>query len=137
MIVLGQWLNALCIMGSESLEGDMSWRIPLITQLIPPGLLLCGYFFLPESPSWLIIKGRTEEAAKSFRRFNGPKFDVDEAIATIKATVEAEAEVAKAGAVADWLQCFKGPDGRRTLIICMVYISQQTVGVNFISGYLT
>ncbi|SPO05391.1 related to MFS alpha-glucoside transporter [Cephalotrichum gorgonifer] len=137
MIVLGQWLNALCIMGSKSLDGDQQWRIPLITQIISPSLLLCGYFFLPESPSWLIIKGRTEEAAKSFRRFNGPNFNVDEAVAVTKAAVEAEAEVSRSGAVTDWLQCFKGPDGRRTLIICMVYISQQTIGVNFISGYLT
>lgn len=137
MIVLGQWLNALCIMGSESLEGDAQWRAPLITQVIPPGLLLCGFFYLPESPSWLIVKGRTEEAAKAFRRFNGPKFDVDGAVATTKAAVDAEQEVAKAGDSAGWLQCFKGADGRRTLIICMVYIAQQTVGVNFVSGYLT
>lgn len=137
MIVLGQWLNALCIMGSESLHGDAQWRVPIITQLVPPGLLLCGYFLLPESPSWLILKGRTEEAARAFRRFNGPRFDVDAAVATTKAAVDAEQEAATAGAAAGWLQCFRGSDGRRTLIICMVYIAQQTVGVNFVSGYLT
>ncbi|KEZ39575.1 hypothetical protein SAPIO_CDS9481 [Scedosporium apiospermum] len=135
MIVLGQWLNALCIYGSETLDGDMQWRIPLITQVVPPSLLLFGIFFLPESPSWLMIKGREEEARKAFRRFNGPNFDVDNAVATTKAAVQAEAELAQVKS--SWLQCFRGPDGRRTLIVCMVYVAQQAVGVNFVSGYLT
>jgi len=35
-----------------------------------------------------------------------------------------------------WIDCFKGPNLRRTIIICMVYIAQQFIGVNFIAGYL-
>jgi Na+/melibiose symporter-like transporter len=54
-------------------------------------------------------------------------------VATLAIRKEQE-ETAEGGS---WLQCFKGSDGRRTLIICMVYIAQQFVGVNFVGGYLT
>ncbi|KAH8900285.1 general substrate transporter [Thozetella sp. PMI_491] len=135
MIVLGQWLNSATIYACQDYVGSLGWRLPIITQVIPPVLLLLGLPFMPESPSWLIIKGRTEEAAASFRKFNGPKFDVDTAVATTAAAVNAEIELARQGS--SWIQCFKGPDGRRTLIIVMVYLSQQFIGVNFISGYLT
>ncbi|KAK4234234.1 general substrate transporter [Achaetomium macrosporum] len=136
MIVVGQWLNSLAVYGSSFRTDDLAWRIPIATQIIPPGILLLGLPFLPESPSWLIIKGKPQEAAASFRKFNGSDFDVDTAMATTTAAVVAEKELAKEGSQTSWLQCFRGIDGRRTLIVCMVYISQQFIGVNFIAGYL-
>ncbi|KAL2810339.1 general substrate transporter [Aspergillus granulosus] len=135
MIVLGQWLNSAAVLGSSDRTDSLGWRIPIITQLIPPSLLLIGLPFLAESPSWLIMEGRPEEAAASFRRFNGPQFDVDTAMAVTTAAVVQEQELARTGSA--WLDCFKGSDGRRTLIVCMVYIAQQFIGVNFVSGYLT
>ncbi|KAJ9144579.1 Maltose permease [Pleurostoma richardsiae] len=135
MIVLGQWLNSLVVYACSDRPDDFAWRIPVITQIIPPALLLIGMPFLAESPSWLIIRGRFEDAAKSFRRFNGPDFDVDGAMALATTAVEQERELERAQS--SWMQCFKGSDGRRTLIICMVYIAQQFIGVNFIAGYLT
>ncbi|KAJ5988079.1 hypothetical protein N7481_003289 [Penicillium waksmanii] len=135
MIVLGQWINSAAVLACSNRSDDLAWRIPIITQMIPPGLLLIGLPFLAESPSWLIMKDRHEEAARSFRYFNGPDFDVDEAMAITTAAVAQEKELSRTGSA--WLDCFRGPDGRRTLIICMVYIAQQFIGVNFVSGYLT
>ena len=135
MIVLGQWVNSLVIYACSSRTDDLGWRIPIITQIIPPGLLLAGLLILPESPSWLLIRGRAEEAKKSYLRFNGPNFDADTAVAIATLAIRREQQMQSEGG--SWLQCFKGSDGRRTLIICMVYIAQQFVGVNFVSGYLT
>ncbi|KAI0593541.1 general substrate transporter [Biscogniauxia sp. FL1348] len=138
MIVIGQWLSSLVVYSaSASYSDDMQWRIPVITQLIPPAVLLAGSFIMPESPSWLILKDRREEAAKAFRNFNGPKFDVNAAMAIMTAAVLKEREITHESKSSSWLDCFRGSNGRRTLIICMVYIAQQFIGVNFISGYLT
>ncbi|CZR58888.1 uncharacterized protein PAC_08780 [Phialocephala subalpina] len=135
MIVIGQWTCALVVYGCSHLTTNSAWRIPIITQLIPPGiLLLIGVPFLPESPSWLLMKGRREDAAKSFRKFNGPKFDVESAIVTIEEAIKAERQLNEEAS--SWIDCFKGPNLRRTIIICMVYIAQQFIGVNFIAGYL-
>lgn len=135
MIVLGQWVNSLVIYACSNRNDDLGWRIPIITQMIPPGLLLIGLLILPESPSWLLIRGRVEDAKKSYLRFNGPRFDADTAVAIATLAIRREQEIQSEGG--SWLQCFKGSDGRRTLIICMVYIAQQLVGVNFVAGYLT
>ncbi|KAH6985905.1 general substrate transporter [Ilyonectria sp. MPI-CAGE-AT-0026] len=136
MIGVGQWLNgAGCYAASSSVSDDRAWRVPIISQLIPPCILLLGLPFLAESPAWLILKGRHAEARKSLRRFHGPDIDVDTAMAFAVSAVKAEREVGKSSS--SYLQCFKGTDGRRTLIICMTYIAQQLTGINFIAGYLT
>ncbi|KAI1504748.1 general substrate transporter [Biscogniauxia marginata] len=138
MIVIGQWLSSLAVYSASiSYNNDLQWRIPVITQLIPPTILLAGSLILPESPSWLILKDRRDEAAKAFRRFNGAKFDVNTAMAVMTAAVMKEQEIARQNKSSSWMDCFRGSNGRRTLIICMVYIAQQFIGVNFVAGYLT
>jgi hypothetical protein len=137
MITLGQWLNSLVVFACKKDPSDMAWRIPLITQVIPPGLLLLNLFFLPESPTWLIIKGRRDDAAKAFRRFNGDGFDVDAAMAIATVAIAKEEEAKKAQENSKWLECFQGTNLRRTTIIIMVYLSQQFIGIGFINGYLT
>ncbi|KAM5373899.1 hypothetical protein ACJZ2D_006728 [Fusarium nematophilum] len=137
MITLGQWLNSLVVYACKKNVTDMAWRIPIITQIIPPGLLLLNLLLLPESPTWLLIKGRRDDAAKAYRRFNGPNFDVDAALAVATVAIEKEEEAKKHAQSSKWLECFQGTNLRRTTIIVMVYLSQQFIGVGFISGYLT
>lgn len=43
-------------------ESTWSWRIPSILQGFFPLIQLCGLYFVPESPRWLLAKGRSEEA---------------------------------------------------------------------------
>ncbi|KAF9223309.1 general substrate transporter [Gyrodon lividus] len=45
--------------------GEMQWRTPIIVQLIPGVLFFIFMLFQPESPRWLVEKGRYEDAAKS------------------------------------------------------------------------
>ncbi|KAI6423315.1 hypothetical protein MCOR22_011351 [Pyricularia oryzae] len=137
MIVIGQWLSSVAVYAaSATYAGDAQWRIPVVTQLIFPAILLVGSLaVLPESPSWLILRDRPEEAAAAFRKFNGPGFDVNNAMALMTLAVIKEKELQSSGS-GGWVECFRGPNGRRALIICMVYIAQQFIGVNFIAGYL-
>ncbi|OGM49208.1 hypothetical protein ABOM_004035 [Aspergillus bombycis] len=138
MIVIGQWLSSLCIYAASFRDNDLAWRIPLITQIIMPGLLfIIGVPLLPESPTWLLMRGRDEEAHKALKRFNGPRFDADSALQIMRNALEMEKSVTEAQSSASYLDCFRGPNLRRTTIICMVYLAQQFLGVNFVSGYLT
>lgn len=137
MIMLGGWLNSITIVGCEHYNNDNAWRIPLITQLIPPCLLIIGLFFIPDSPTWLLVHGQEDKAAKAYRFYNGANFDVDAALAVAKVAVEQEKEMKGEQEGVGWLDCFKGSDGRRTFITVTVYTSQQFVGVTFLTGYLT
>ncbi|KAG8931644.1 hypothetical protein FRC03_000561 [Tulasnella sp. 419] len=57
--------------GSQFLDGNVQWRLPLGIQIVPAGLLFLGAFFLPYSPRWLITKGRYDEALAVVRKLHG------------------------------------------------------------------
>jgi hypothetical protein len=66
---------------------------------------------------------------------NRAKFDVAEAMVITTAAVEQEQELARTGSA--WLDCFEGSDGRRTLIICMVYTCSSELCLGLPNGRLS
>ena len=55
--------------------GVIAWRLQLGAAFIPAVPLVFGVFFCPESPRWLISKGRYQEAFKSLCRLrNSPLY---------------------------------------------------------------
>ncbi|RTE75803.1 hypothetical protein BHE90_009732 [Fusarium euwallaceae] len=135
MIVIGAWGCSLVGYGGTFIDGDWGWRMPIFAQLVPPVLMLIlGFFLLPESPSWLLMKGQRERAAQCLRKFRGQDFDAEAALAVMEATLEKERSLNEQGS--SYLECFKGSNLRRTLIVVQVYVAQQFVGSGFVSGYL-
>lgn len=91
-------------------------------------------FFAPESPYWLARRGRLQEARKSLSRLGRrSKVNADEALAYVERTVEIEK---KMGGDPSILDLFKNADLRRTIITCMVYVSQNFAG-NLIANQAT
>ena len=48
--------------------GAISWRLQLGSAFIPSFILLCGIWFCPESPRWLMKKARYAEGFRSMSR---------------------------------------------------------------------
>lgn len=82
-------------------------------------------FLAPESPWWLVRKGRLEEAAKSVARLGRKtRLNTSEAVAMMRRTVDLEKTVKEPNLA----ELFKGTDLYRTLIVCGVYAAQNLTG---------
>ena len=90
-----------------------------------PTPLAILFFFAPESPWWLVRKGRHAEAAKSVERL-GSKHGVNatESVAMMRRVIEME----KSEKQPSLIELFKGTDLRRTLIVAGVYAAQNLTG---------
>lgn len=62
------WINYGC---STVLTGRFQWVAPMILQMIPSAVLLLGYPFVPESPRFLLMAGRADEAKRSLLHLRG------------------------------------------------------------------
>ncbi|KAI1759021.1 general substrate transporter [Hypoxylon sp. FL1150] len=105
---------------------DNAYKIPIALQWMFPTPLAILLFIAPESPWWLVRKGRLEEAAKAVGRL-GHKSRLDntkETVAMMRRVVELE----KTEKEPTLFELFKGRDLYRTLIVCGVYASQNLTG---------
>jgi SP family general alpha glucoside:H+ symporter-like MFS transporter len=103
-----------------------AYRIPFAIQWIFPTSLLILVFFSPESPWWLVRRGRNKEALKSIQRLGRQsKQNAEDVLAMLVRTVDIEA---KTGGAPTYFDLFKGTDLRRTLITCFVYAGQNFAG---------
>lgn len=51
-------------------RGNLDWRLPLWLQMVCPGAVCMGIWFVPESPRWLVGKGNVDEARKIIARYH-------------------------------------------------------------------
>jgi SP family general alpha glucoside:H+ symporter-like MFS transporter len=134
---LGQEIGIGVIKSMLGRTDQWAYRIPYALQWMWPVPLLIGIFLAPESPWWLVRKGRIEDAKHSLLRLTSlnkeTDFDADETIAMMVHTTTLEEKIT---AGASYLDCFKGTDRRRTEIVCMIWAIQNLSGNSF-SGYST
>ena len=111
-------------------EGNVScWRPMFYVGVIPALILLIGMAFMPESPRWLISRGRDEEGRVVLSRIEGADV-MEESYATIKKELEKSDENKSSfkELMKPWL--------RNALIIGVgIMFFQQFVGINTVIYY--
>ena len=128
------WMGAF---GSFA-NGNAAWRIPLGLQCLPAVVLIIGLFWLPESPRWLIQKGRYEQAHIVLERLHAD-IGVDANFAErefeqIKQQIDFEREVT----IKSFWALFTKPSYRKRLFLgIMLQVFLQTTGVNVVNYYQT
>ncbi|KAM0326267.1 hypothetical protein ACHAQA_006864 [Verticillium albo-atrum] len=135
--VIGQFLASGILRAMVERDDKWGYKIPFALQWMWPVPLAIGIWFAPESPWWLVRRGRLEDAKRSVlnltNRNANPDFNADESVSMMVHTNELEKAVSEG---TSYLDCFKGTDLRRTEIVCASWGVQTLCGASFM-GYST
>ncbi|KAI5122650.1 hypothetical protein M0805_007912 [Coniferiporia weirii] len=134
---LGGFIGAIISNALESNLTKHSYQIQLGILYIVPVWLFFVIWLVPESPRWLAVKGREQEAQRSLVRLRPtgtPLQEIEEELRSIQDSILAEKQIA---ATAVWKDIWKGADLRRTLLCVACSTFHAASGVNFIVGYGT
>ncbi|WVW87131.1 hypothetical protein I302_109188 [Kwoniella bestiolae CBS 10118] len=130
----GSFIASGVLRACLQISGEYGWRLPYALQWVWPVPLALGCFFAPESPWWLVRKGRFDDAEKVLKRCARPGFYADKEaegyVAFMRHTDSLEKLDAKGGS---WGEMFKGVNLRRTEIMFGVWLVQLWNG-NMITG---
>lgn len=134
--LIGQIIANGILRGLLPLKSTWSYRIPFGLQWVWITFILVGVCFAPESPWWLVKKGRIPEVKRVLLRLTRRDlgFDVDSTVAMMEHTNEAEQKMSE-GRTNDlsYQECFRGTNLRRTEIVCMIFMIQNLSGLPVIA----
>lgn len=117
------------------MNGRKSYLIPLGVIFIVPFLMSVGLFFIPESPRWLVLVGKNEQAEKSLLWMRPNPANVHIEVVEMKAAIDAEKAV---NASASFMDIWRNPvDRRRTLLSIAAVSTQAASGAMFVIAYGT
>jgi SP family general alpha glucoside:H+ symporter-like MFS transporter len=134
--VTGQLLASGVLRALLQRPDQWAYRIPYALQWMWPVPLIIGVALAPESPWWLIRRGRREAAKAAFRRFTvqsaDPTFSIEDMVHVMAYTNEIGDETVRGTSFQD---CYKGPNLRRTEICCLTWCAQQLCGTAFMNNF--
>ena len=127
---IGQLIAAGVLRGFANDTTQWAYRIPFGIQWAWPIPLFAILWFAPESPWWLVRKGRKQEALVSIQRLSSTRSAAspESTLALIEHTNAIESEDVASQHSASYLDCFRGIDLRRTEIACMAFAAQIWCG---------
>jgi sugar porter (SP) family MFS transporter len=134
---LGAIAAAWTSYGALRLQSSWSWQLPVAVQLVCPLAQLTLIQFCPESPRWLIRKGKEDVARTTLIKYHANGHDNDQLVQEEFSKMQASAEIERQNRASGWLTLCATPGNRKRLILSVVIaIATQWVGNGIISFYL-
>ncbi|KAG7260612.1 hypothetical protein CRUP_008634 [Coryphaenoides rupestris] len=125
LFITGGQLIASLVDGAFSYMHRDGWRYMLGLSVVPAVLQFTGFLFLPESPRWLLQKGRCQESRAVLQRIRGVP-GIEEEFDSIRLSVEEEKKEAGGG---------HAPTRRALIVGCGMQMFQQLCGINTVMYY--
>lgn len=136
---VGSLIAAWATFGTREMTTNWAWRIPSLLQISIPVICIGGFILCPESPRWLIAKGRHEEARRIFIKYHAGGNEhsplVEYEMIEVQQAIEMEAANHRS---TSYLDMFKTKGNRHRLIISVsMGVFAQWNGVGVVSYYLS
>lgn len=137
---IGQFIAAGVLKGLVDNTTEWSYRIPFAVQWVWVPFLMVLTYLAPDSPWWLVRKGRFDDAERAVRRFTHKSLHhrarqlVAMMIRTTELEREQEALKKEDATLSGWrayVQLFKGSNRRRTEAACIGFAGQVLSGSTF------
>lgn len=107
---------------------EQMWRGMLGSETIVALLFFVIIFFIPESPRWLLVKGRSNEALNVFRRLKADDAGAAEEFSITSASISSEVK-------SEWALLKNRGMVKAVLAGCAIAILGQFMGVNAVLYY--
>ncbi|EME83959.1 uncharacterized protein MYCFIDRAFT_214557 [Pseudocercospora fijiensis CIRAD86] len=133
---IGQFIATGAMKAALTRHDEWGFRIPFATQWFWPVPIAIIVFLAPESPWWLMRKGRRDDTKAALRRLTAttmPEEQLENYLQLIDYTNEHEKNVQEGTTFYD---LFKGSNLRRTEIAAMAWACQVASGI-WLSGNIT
>lgn len=119
---IGSIIIACVLLGGSYMEGNWTWRMPMLFQLAPPVIVAClVYPCTPESPRYLISKGKIDEARQVIAKYHTTSEDVSDPIVSAEITqIQASIETVDAKPW-DFRTLWNKPSARYRLKVIFMY----------------
>lgn len=106
-----------------------SWRISCYICAAPPLTTFGAMLFVPESPYWLLLKSRKNDAIASLKWLRGPNCDLTEEMS------EMEAKIVSVGRKMEYRELWRSRTRKPFLLSLFMMTLQQVCGGNILMMY--
>ncbi|XP_063897372.1 facilitated trehalose transporter Tret1 [Helicoverpa armigera] len=132
----------LGVLFSFTIGAYLDWQQLALCISAAPLLLFCTVLYIPETPSYLVLTGKDEEAYKSLLWLRGPNSDVAQELATIRTNVLASKNFSQRQSQMSGSQLLNSFDVRTMnrllgpiLVTCGLMMFQRFSGAHAFSFY--
>jgi len=134
---IGSFIAAWLTFGTNRIHSDWAWRAPSLVQAFPSILQMIFIWFVPESPRWLISRGKNEQALRILANAHASGDKLDEVVQLeyqeIRGTLKLEQEIEGN----NWSELWGKPGNRHRLIILIsLGFFSQWSGNGLVSYYI-